>query len=304
MRVIYVSGWLRSGTTVLCQTLGRADGVLALGEVSGIWQAVGNDRTCACGQPLTRCAVWGPPLQRVTDVHGLDSSDFDRLADVARSVLRTKRSPGLARLRHAPQSEWPADVRCYIGVLDTLLTELVALTGSSVLVDSSKLSPGFLSLLLVPSVTVDVLHIVRDPLGVANSERKSRATAAAVNDETPPGRSLLDSAVRWSLANLAINYLAPRHAQSYNRISYESFATDQNRVLRDLEPRLRLTGLASLRAPTPTSHIAVGNPTRLRSSTSDFLVDSSWRSDLSWAQRTAVSLTTLPARLWLRSNLS
>ncbi|MDQ3324746.1 MAG: sulfotransferase, partial [Actinomycetota bacterium] len=65
LQIVYVGGWMRSGTTLLCQALGSSPGALALGEVSGVWRAAELGRSCSCGQSITECAVWGAALDSV-----------------------------------------------------------------------------------------------------------------------------------------------------------------------------------------------------------------------------------------------
>ena len=92
VRVLYMAGTGRSGSTLLARILDRADGVVAAGELRYLWQrGLLEDRVCGCGEPFSRCPFW-------TEV--IDRGFGGRQHVDARELVATQRT--LTRLRHVP----------------------------------------------------------------------------------------------------------------------------------------------------------------------------------------------------------
>src|SRR3989442_14068903 len=59
LRVLYIGGWGRSGSTLLDRMLGQVPGFFSLGEVREIWQSgLTENRPCGCGAPFPDCVLW------------------------------------------------------------------------------------------------------------------------------------------------------------------------------------------------------------------------------------------------------
>ena len=59
VRIVYIAGLGRSGSTILDRLLGAQPEFHSAGEVASTWsQGVLEDRLCSCGQPFSSCAFW------------------------------------------------------------------------------------------------------------------------------------------------------------------------------------------------------------------------------------------------------
>ena len=58
MKVIYIVGDSRNGSTLLQHLLALQEGVMAVGEVRRLHEFAKDDAICACGQTLSRCPFW------------------------------------------------------------------------------------------------------------------------------------------------------------------------------------------------------------------------------------------------------
>jgi hypothetical protein len=59
VRVLYVAGTGRSGSTLVAAMLGQLRGAFAAGEVRYVWQrGLAERRPCGCGAPVPDCPVW------------------------------------------------------------------------------------------------------------------------------------------------------------------------------------------------------------------------------------------------------
>ena len=64
VRVLYVSGWVYSGSTLLSNILGEIEGVFAAGEVRHIWRrGLLEDRPCGCGAAFSACPFWSAVVE-------------------------------------------------------------------------------------------------------------------------------------------------------------------------------------------------------------------------------------------------
>jgi len=305
IRVVYIGGWLRSGSTLLCQSLGCFPGAVALGEVAGIWGAAARGEPCSCGRRVTDCEVWSHALACVKTTCAKNAS-YSELSDLAARVLRTRHASRLGHLDACQKGAWPADVRRYVTVLGTLLKGVAEVTGAYTLIDSSKLPPGFLTTRLSPAVTVDLVHILRDPRAVANSERKSQLALRRGSElPAPPKRSAAKSAIYWSGFNLTLRWYA-RYARSYAILDYEDLVNRPRECLTALADHLGLPDSdASLRdGIVHPGHLAVGNPSRFSSPSDGYRgADLSWRTELPLHERVIVTLATLGINRCLKSSL-
>ena len=90
--MLLVTGFGRSGTTLVNTILGSTPGVFAAGEVRFLWErGLIEGRRCGCGEPLQRCPVWGPIVEKAFG----SPPDIDPAALVAEdaSVMRTRHLP-------------------------------------------------------------------------------------------------------------------------------------------------------------------------------------------------------------------
>ena len=85
VRVLFLGGLGRSGTTLLERVLGELPGVCPVGEVVHLWQRDLRDGDrCGCGIPFADCEFW----TRVGKLAfgGWDAVDVDRVLHLRHTV--------------------------------------------------------------------------------------------------------------------------------------------------------------------------------------------------------------------------
>jgi hypothetical protein len=296
VRVLFLGGLGRSGTTLLERILGELPGVHALGELVHLWQRdVLDDERCGCGERFSDCDFW----QRVgAEAYGGWRPELARRVLALRSTVeRTRYVPALAapRLRAARGRL----VREYAEVYRRIYAAAARVSGADVVVDSSKHAALAFCLRWCPDLDLRVVHVVRDSRGVAYSWTKHRGRPEADGSEMtryPPARS----ALLWNAHNAAFGLLE-RLGVPVLRIRYEEFVADPvagTQALCDFagvappDGALRFLGPSS--AFLSTGHSAAGNPMRFTTGRIELRRDDAWRSALPATQRHLVSALTAP----------
>jgi hypothetical protein len=298
LRVLYIGGWGRSGSTLLERMLGQIPGIVATGEVREIWQrGLKEDRACGCGRRFLECDFWTAVGQAAFG--GWDRLDLDRVLHLRFSLDRPWSYPELGWALKATQPH--ERVTEYQGYLRKLYQAISDVSGAAAIVDSSKIPTHGLLLSGIPTIDLRVLHLVRDSRGVAFSWAKQ--VEKKVQGQDPyylPRYGAFGSAARWVVYNLMASRLR-RHADAYAFLRYEDLIRTPERRLMDIQ---RLTGLdadpASLSflhegwAELHVDHTVDGNPVRWAQGPITLRTDDEWQRRMSRSDRTLVTLVTAP----------
>lgn len=158
MKLLYVLGRGRSGSTVFANVLGELDGFFSGGEIRYFWDpVVVNESVCGCGAPVRECVVWSHALARLSDV------DVEEVSGWQHDIVREHQTYKLLRYRRTRR--W-ASLERYAQVMSRLYDALAEVTGARVIVDSSK-RPSYAAFLRsVPGIDPYYIHLVREPRGI------------------------------------------------------------------------------------------------------------------------------------------
>lgn len=302
LRVVYVVGMGRSGSTLLDRVLGREQGVVSLGEASNIWRnGVIEGRNCACGEPFERCDFWTEVAQRAAPA--LSHQAAEQVVAVHSRHLDTRRMWTMltASTRRQVAADLPA---AYLANLGAVYRAVVEVAGASTLVDSSK-HPAFgYFLSLVPGLRVDFVHLVRDPRAVAYSWSRSRIEPGTNPPSLMHQYSATESGILYNLYNLAARRVATRGAGSYSLLRYEDFVQDPERALHQILPGRPKSPTSNSReervVDVAVNHALSGNPMRFSGPKTVVSVDDEWRTGMAARHRRVVELLTMPVALRYR----
>src|SRR5262249_7169617 len=260
----------RSGSTLLERLLGQLPGVCPAGEIVHLWQrgARGGER-CGCGRPFPACPFW----QQVgsTAFGGWDKAAVDRVTELRRRVDRARRVPllSMAPLRAALR---PA-LDEYIGYYLRVYAAIGQISGSGLVVDSSKHASLAFCLRSCPGLDLRVVHVVRDSRAVAYSWSRPVKRPETATESWMPTYPAASAAMRWNVQNAALQLLS-RAGTPTLRIRYEDLVHAPAAVLRDIAAFAgvacgdRELGFLGAREPgmwwadLGTTHTVSGNPMR------------------------------------------
>ena len=297
-RVIFLAGLARSGTTLLERALAELPGVQTLGEVNHLWKrSLVDDELCGCGEPFSRCSFWRAVGERAFD--GWGKVDVAAVEAAQGRAMRLRHIRGLARGR----SEMASAAELIADHHRRIYDAAGAVSGTSVVVDSSKHPALAYVLRPEPAIDLRVVHVVRDSRGVAYSWTKQV--------ERPEGRA--GASERWMIrygpATSALLWLAHNSSTAMLRsldtpvllVRYESFVHEPRETLAAVARFAGLelgdgaldfveSGAIRLRP----AHTASGNPLRFASGRLEIRADEAWRSHLPRRDRLLVSALTYP----------
>lgn len=306
MRVLLIAGQGRSGSTLLERVLGELPDVCALGEAAHVWQDRLHDaERCGCGAWFAQCEFWRAVGDRAFG--GWHHVDKRRIVGLWSTVVPTRLLPRLV----SPGRDRLAHIREFVDHHTRVYAAAAAVSGARVVIDSTKYPALAFCLRWATDLDLRVVHLVRDPRGVAYSWTKQVARpetdGATAVPRYPPARS----ALRWSAHNAAIHVLARLGREQRHRlprripvalIRYEDFIAEPRRTLRSLasfaglEPAPHeLSYLSDDHVELGTIHSAAGNPMRFTTGRTPLRRDDAWRHGLPAGQRRLVSAICAPA---------
>ena len=147
VRVLYVAGFERSGSTILQNVLGLLPGFTPVGEVGFLWGRLAENRTrCGCGERVRDCSFWKRVLARVypnfaeIPLNDFKAEEKDRRRDLIPLLLGREDALRKQKL-------------VYLKCLERLYLAIRNETGSRVVIDASK-SP-----LYSCSLRLSLIHI-------------------------------------------------------------------------------------------------------------------------------------------------
>ncbi len=288
VKVLYIAGCDRSGSTLLDCVLGEIDGVLAVGETKHlIYGAMTGEELCGCGVPLVNCELWGPV--------------FDEFGKCALGRLR---------IRHMPFAMSPFRPKKLTETMDDLARQgapiykkLREITGARVLVDSSKGPSYALALAQSPEIDLHILHLVRDSRGVAYSFGKQKQKPEITwrsdyMDRCGP----VQASVIWSGAQVGSEMLRLK-GLPYMRLRYEDFIKGPLRSVERImdfighDRSIDILDKEEIEIVPRRHHTLSGNPVRMQPGRLKLSADLAWHSHLPRFKKGVVSVLTWPLLL-------
>jgi hypothetical protein len=301
VRVLYVGGIGRSGSTLIERLIGQMPGVCPVGELVYLYErGIAGGERCGCGQPFHHCPFW----QQVGKAAfgGWDQVDASRIAALRFSVDRNRFIPSLAgrspgrRLRSALDEYTTYYARLYAAVTEV--------SGCDLVVDSSKHPSLAYCLRWRPNLDLRVLHLIRDSRAVAYSWSRQVRRPNTDSESFMWTYSPTTAAAQWMAQNAAFHLLA-RLGCPTMRLRYEDFTAGPEAAMRrvtqfaglanqDSYPFLGSADGTSCWAQLDGAHGVSGNPMRFATGQVPIRRDERWRTGMPKAQQHAVTALTFP----------
>jgi hypothetical protein len=221
IKVLFVAGYERSGTTLLHNVLAQVPGFLGVGEISRIWDwGMCKNPPCSCGSPFQECELW----REVIAMAGLSRQQAKRMLALTDAIanwrLFARVLPGGAA-RHNRRSE------AFQSEIASVYRALAQCSGCDVIVDSSK-APLYLEMLQgIDDLRVYTAHVVRHPCGVEYSKLKRRQKGHPYYKRH---HSTVRASLGWLTANAFLDHSRAHCPKDYLQVRYEDFVDDPRMV--------------------------------------------------------------------------
>ena len=244
LKLIYIMGYGRSGSTLLDVILGNSKAITSVGELGNLVHAGWtNDEYCACGKRAKECLFWTAVQHNWRQRSGSSVDDFRRVEQhQERSILRWVRA--LSRGGGAS-----VETQTHQSYLMAVLEAIVSAGRRSVIVDSSKEPLRALLLSRLPGIRLKLIHLVRDVRGVAWSLSKSFKKDERLGlQHAIVGRGAWSTSLRWRAKNLQAEYVRRQvKPTEYLLLRYEDLMQRPREMLtrvgefveQDLEPEVQ-----------------------------------------------------------------
>ena len=294
IKVLYVAGLGRSGSTLLGNVLGQVEGFVSVGEVRSIWQhGLIQNKVCGCGRLFGECEFWQPILN---EAYG-GKVDPYRMTELRENWARTKHIP----LMMTPPGKRFISRRLadYVDNLERLYHAVQTTTGSRVIVDTSKFPSYGFTVSMVPSVDLHVVHLVRDPRAVAYSWLRKKLMPDPETPEYIPQDSPTGTSMRWAARNLGAELFWRRYPDRYLLLRYEDFVAQPQKALRRVlelvnEGSTPLPHVGEHEVQLGVNHNIWGNPNRFQTGPVRLRPDDEWVFKMRPRDKALVTLLTLP----------
>lgn len=294
IKVLYVSGWGRSGSTIFGRVLGEIDGFFFPGELRYTWFHWADDRRCGCGLQFRKCSMWESVLRKsLGDGHRLAEVEMLRLHNLGNFLPALPLSvvPGLGAILKKR-------IRTYASELESLYRAIQEKTECRLIIDTTKYPNYGYILGQIPSIELYVVHLVRHPCATAYSWRKEKLLDP-VKGSYFPQRTSAKCAITWSIQNIAAEIFGRQNPDNFLRLRYDDFVRNPESSIISI---LKLIGLdASLppvlhgnRIQLSPVHTVSGNPNRFQSGPIQLRLDEEWKRKMSATDMKLVRLITWP----------
>lgn len=299
--VLFIGGFSRSGSTLLARMLGQLPGCFFAGELEFVWEEYFQEnQPCSCGLPFKECGFWSSVIERAYG--GFDQVDLEEIAYLKRCVERIRYIPQLA-------SAWKTqtygeNLAKYADKLGKLYTAIGEVSGSTTIVDSSKVPRYAYTLANLPDVDLRVVQLVRDSRAVAYSWGRKKLNYEDGGRKVYMDRqSPLQSSIGWMRDHILtepLRFLAP---SGYSVVRYEDLVRDPRKTLSNL---LASVSLEKTEVPLvddgrsvelEVSHATEGNPIRFQHGKVELRPDTEWVNGMSLADKRLVTAITWPLLL-------
>jgi hypothetical protein len=300
LKVLYIGGSGRSGSTILGNVLGQIDGFVHVGEIYYLWShGLLHNHLCGCGRPIRDCPTW----RNIFDLAygGMEKVNPNELIAQRKQLFGSRENP--PPLTKLGRRKLASSAQGFITELRKLYQAIQIVTNASVIVDSSKLHMQALALSMMPDVTLYMLHLLRDSRGTAYSWQKKKQSIGT-NREYMDQFGPIRSSLKWNVRNVYISLLANDPAVHYHLLHYEDFVANPrpaiSQILEWVGEKSDLAFISAQNELQLSKHQCTihGNPVRFQTGKAVTLrEDDEWKMKMSSKDKITATILTFPL-LW------
>lgn len=281
MKILFVGGTGRNGSTLLGNIIGELPGFTHVGELRYLWdRGILQNWDCGCGTPFSECSFW----QKVIKEVGLSKAQARQL-----TLLRESFHSRTLLLSEAQRQASLTKMKEYLDALRLVYTTIFQITGCQWIVDSSKFPSHAYLLSQLQDFDIYIIHLVRDPRAVAYSwwKRPKQTGLRKTSGHMPRINPIVSSAI-WLEWNYVLQHIW-RNSPRYLFLRYEDFAGRPRETIDMITQWLNVSNQEKDRVfigenvvRLSSQHTVSGNPARFKTgeikiSLSSYVLNTPWR---------------------------
>lgn len=268
IKVIYIMGASRSGSTILDTVLGNHPQIESVGELNNLPRSGWiNGEYCACGKRGNACSFWSNVRQEWVKRIGID--DVEGYLALQNIFERFRHWPRLLKERYKSSLQF----QTYTKHTHALFEVICQVSGKSLVVDSSKNRMRAFALSIMPGIDLHLIHLVRDGRGVVWSLKKTyrKDQNQGVQKDFKASPIWMTTAL-WILANLQSEWVKYQlDVQQSLQVRYEDLITNPKMILNKVEKFIaydfgEMAEVVSARKAMEVGHTIAGNRLRMAKS--------------------------------------
>ncbi|MEH6704808.1 MAG: sulfotransferase [Galbibacter orientalis] len=211
LKLVYLLGAGRSGTTIMATILGGHPEIETVGELHQFLDHIVEGKNCSCEESLKTCSFWKAVLNNLK----LSKDTFSNQQQISNALEQHRNIPSLL-FRSKPNKE-------YLEIHEAIFEAIKNNTKKTTLLDSSKYISRYLLLKRSAKISVKGIYVVRDVRGVINSFQKKVQTS----------RSPFSTILYYSLVNLIGQWVCWTD-KNVMKVKYEDFIEHPEETLNQI----------------------------------------------------------------------
>lgn len=295
IKVLFIAGSGRSGSTLLERMLGQIDGLVSVGEIRHFWRQDFNKELCGCGRLFRECPFWTAVFK---EAFGSQKINFQEIMALRQRVDRIRYLPHM--LSPWQPLSYKEDKKKYTDILIALYQAIQKVSGSKIIIDSSKDVSSYYLLSTLTEIELHVIHLVRDSRAVAYSWQRKRKQPHVINRTSyMPVFSPRHSAWEWFYRNI-LTEVGKVKAQSYYRLRYVDLIREPAASIKFICENLQLNTFDTSFIQQnhvnlqKSNHTVSGNPVRFQKGEIQLKLDNEWQTTMRKKDRRIVTAITWP----------
>ena len=295
IKIIYLTGYGKSGATLIGRHLGQSQNAFFVGELKYFWtRGVIKNYECTCGVKVDNCTIWGKVISDYLE--SFPSVDMESLSN---EFIKFERLKNYFKLKKVKENKGDNDLKLFLDKYlkhNEKLYEIIAkVSGKKVLVDISRIPGRLLALSFSEKLDIYPVYLMRDPRGVLNSFVQADMRYYGENRH-----SNLRQVITWN----ANTYFSIKHIKNLSPdkflfILYSGYVRNPNKELKKLDALFNdefscEVNNGNVSVNLEPGHVFAGNRSRLISGHVTIAEDTKWKKQLSWFNKLLASLISLP----------
>lgn len=222
IKVIYICGEGRSGSTILDTLLGNHPDIFGAGELWSFWsEDKSKTGPCSCGAPFDECEMWNSFRQEY--LKRIEEPDTKR-SDALRAQLDRIQPHlfGYPKITDQQRAQYQSDhLKFYQAV--------AKVSGKNIIVDSTKMVGRAFNLETIDGLDLRVIHLSRDGRGVVWSRMRDLKKDPTRKRHTP-----VESILNWRIKNKLALKLKQHLGSRYVHVRYEDLVQSPIQTLKNV----------------------------------------------------------------------